>query len=365
MSLLHNLLTLDLSASTDKIIAEYIWIGGSGRELRSKARTLPGTVSDVRELPKWSFDGSSTDQVSKHGVEVILHPQAIFRDPFRGESNILVMCDTYSPEGDPIPSNKRFHAAEVFNHPAVVAEEPWFGIEQEYTLLQKDHNWPLGWPLGGFPGPQGPYYCGVGANKAFGRDISDAHYKASLYAGINICGTNAEVMPGQWEFQIGPTIGIAASDELWVARYILERITEVAGVILSLDAKPVQGDWNGAGAHTNFSTKSMRSDGGIKEIKKAIEKLALWHKDHMSVYGDDNEKRLTGLHETAHIDTFSWGVANRNASIRISRDTEKEGKGYLEDRRPASSMDPYLVTSMITETTILWNSSLEPNGTKE
>ncbi|XP_068645694.1 glutamine synthetase cytosolic isozyme 1-2-like isoform X2 [Aristolochia californica] len=364
MSLLRHLLNLDLSGSTDKIIAEYIWIGGTGREMRSKARTLPGPVSDVREIPKWGFDGTSTGQASKHGVEVILCPQAIFRDPFRRGSNILVLCDTYGPEGVPIPSNKRFHAAEVFSQPAVVAEEPWFGIEQEYTLLQKDHHWPLGWPIGGYPSPQGPYYCGVGANKAFGRDISDAHYKASLYAGINICGTNAEVMPGQWEFQIGPTLGISASDELWIARYILERITEVAGVILSLDAKPIQGDWNGAGAHTNFSTKSMRTEGGIKEIKKAIEKLALWHKDHISGYGDGNEKRLTGLHETAHIDTFSWGIANRNASIRISRDTEKAGKGYFEDRRPASSMDPYLVTSMMAETTILWNSSLEPNGSK-
>ncbi|XP_068640656.1 glutamine synthetase nodule isozyme-like isoform X2 [Aristolochia californica] len=240
MPLLCHLLSLDLSGSIDKIIAEYIWIGGNGREIRSKARTLPGPVSDLGEIPTWNFDGTSTGQASKHGGEVILRPQEIFKDPFRRGNNILVLCDTYGPEGDPLPSNKRFHAAEVFSHPAVVAEEPWFGIEQEYTLLQKDHHWPLGWPTGGYPSPQGPYYCGVGANKAFGRDISDTHYKASLYAGVNICGTNAEVMPGQWEFQIGPTVGISASDELWVARYILERITEAAGVILSLDAKPIQ-----------------------------------------------------------------------------------------------------------------------------
>lgn len=266
----------------------------------------------------------------------------------------MVMCDTYTPAGDPIPTNKRFSADKIFNHPDVAAEEPWFGIEQEYTLLQKDTKWPLGWPVGGFPGPQGPYYCGVGADKSFGRDIVDAHYKACLYAGINISGINGEVMPAQWEFQVGPATGISAGDQLWVARYILERITEIAGVVLSFDPKPIPGDWNGAGAHTNYSTKSMRNDGGIDVIRKAIEKLGLRHEQHIAAYGEGNDRRLTGRHETADINSFSWGVANRGASIRVGRDTEKAGKGYFEDRRPASNMDPYVVTSMIAETTILW-----------
>ncbi|PPD88343.1 hypothetical protein GOBAR_DD14717 [Gossypium barbadense] len=333
MSLLTDLVNLNLSDCTDKIIAEYIW---------------------------------------------------------------SVMCDAYTPAGEPIPTNKRCNAAKIFSHPDVAAEEPWYGIEQEYTLLQKDVKWPIGWPLGGYPGPQvlfsffhskqcseispesqtvgmmyvelrrlvvvdsihraskGPYYCGVGVDKAYGRDIVDSHYKACLYAGINISGINGEVMPGQWEFQVGPAVGISAGDELWVARYILERITEIAGVVLSFDPKPIQGDWNGAGAHTNYSTKSMRSDGGYEVIKKAIEKLGLRHKEHIAAYGEGNERRLTGRHETADINTFLWGVANRGASIRVGRDTEKAGKGYFEDRRPASNMDPYVVTSMIAETTILW-----------
>ncbi|KAJ6929569.1 hypothetical protein NC652_013448 [Populus alba x Populus x berolinensis] len=397
MSLLNDLININLSDTTEKIIAEYIWIGGSGMDLRSKARTLPGPVTDPAELPKWNYDGSSTGQAPGDDSEILaatisdisvllflnldwISPQSIFKDPFRKGNNILVMCDAYTPAGEPIPTNKRFNAAQIFSDPVVAAEEPWYGIEQEYTLLQKDINWPLGWPVGGFPGPQGPYYCAAGADKAFGRDIVDAHYKACLYAGVNISGINGEVMPGQWEFQVGPSVGISAGDEVWVARYILEacvvilvnlfsssvessnilfcsvmqRIAEIAGVVVSFDPKPIPGDWNGAGAHTNYSTKSMRNEGGIAVIKKAIEKLGLRHKEHIAAYGEGNERRLTGRHETADINTFSWGVANRGASIRVGRDTEKEGKGYFEDRRPASNMDPYVVTSMIAETTIIW-----------
>ncbi|KZV30117.1 glutamine synthetase nodule isozyme [Dorcoceras hygrometricum] len=353
MSLLSDLLNLDLSECTDKIIAEYIWIGGSGIDIRSKARTVPGPVTDPSKLPKWNYDGSSTGQASGEDSEVLLYPQAIFKDPFRRGDNILVMCDCYIPSGDPIPTNTRHNAAKIFSHPDVQAEEPWFGIEQEYTFLQKNIKWPLGWPIGGYPEPQGPYYCGVGADKAFGRDIVDAHYKACLYAGINISGINAEVMPGQWEFQVGPSAGITAADEVWIARYILERIAEIAGVVLCFDPVPIQGDWNATGAHTNYSTKSMRKEGGYEVIKKAIEKLGLRHKEHIAAYGEGNEHRLTGSHETADINTFEWGVADRSASIRVSRDTEKKGKGYIEDRRPASNMDPYVVTSMIAETTML------------
>ncbi|CAI0416281.1 unnamed protein product [Linum tenue] len=294
MASLHDFVNLDLSDTTEKIIAEYIWVGGSGMDMRSKARTLPGPVTDPSELPKWNYDGSSTNQAPGDDSEVILYPRAIFKDPFRKGNNILVICDSYTPAGEPIPTNKRAKAAEIFSNPDVEAEEPWFGIEQEYTLLTMS-KWPLGWPENGYPGPQGPYYCGNGADKAFGRDIVDAHYKACLYAGINISGINGEVMPGQ----------------------------------------------------------SMRGDGGIDVINAAIEKLEARHTEHIAAYGEGNERRLTGNHETASINQFTWGVANRGASVRIGRDTEKQGKGYFEDRRPASNMDPYVVTSMIAETTIL------------
>ncbi|CAJ2658499.1 glutamine synthetase [Trifolium pratense] len=355
----ESLLNLDITPFTNSIIAEYIWIGGTGIDVRSKSRTISKPVEHPSELPKWNYDGSSTGQAPGEDSEVILYPQAIFKDPFRGGNNILVICDAYTPQGEPIPTNKRHKAAEIFSNPKVEAEIPWYGIEQEYTLLQTNVKWPLGWPVGGYPGPQGPYYCAAGADKSFGRDISDAHYKACLYAGINISGTNGEVMPGQWEYQVGPSVGIEAGDHIWASRYILERITEQAGVVLTLDPKPIEGDWNGAGAHTNYSTKSMREDGGFEVIKKAILNLSLRHKVHIEAYGEGNERRLTGKHETASINTFSWGVANRGCSIRVGRDTEKNGKGYLEDRRPASNMDPYVVTALLAESTLLWEPTLE------
>ena len=238
----------------------------------------------------------------------------------------------------------------------VKKSHPWFGIEQEYTLLDIDQQ-PLGWPKMGFPGPQGPYYCGVGAGRVYGRKIMECHYKACLYAGIKIAGENAEVMPSQWEFQVGPCEGIEMGDHLWMARYILERVTEDFNVVVSFDPKPIPGDWNGAGCHTNYSTAAMRHEGGIREIHDAIGKLSRRHKWHIEQYdptgGIDNARRLTGLHETAAITHFSSGVASRKASIRIPRQCAEEGKGYLEDRRPSSNCDPYNVTEAIVRTTVL------------
>lgn len=231
-------------------------------------------------------------------------------------------------------------------------ELPWFGLEQEFTLFNLDEKTPLGWPRGGMPNrPQGPYYCSVGPENNFGRHITEAHYRACLYAGIEISGTNGEVMPGQQEFQVGPCVGIDAGDQLMMARYILARVCEDFQVFCTLHPKPiVTGEWNGAGMHTNFSTQKMRDEGGIEVIKSAIYKLGAKHKQHIAAYGEGNELRLSGRFETADINTFSFGVANRGASIRIGRDTESEGKGYFEDRRPASNADPYIVTGMIMAT---------------
>jgi len=333
-----------------KIQAEYIWIDAVGGT-RSKTRTLLASKSTLpADLPKWNFDGSSTGQAPGDDSEVILIPRATYLDPFRPEGeNILVICDTNTPGGEPIKTNTRAPYSALFKKHA--NEEVWFGLEQEYTLFNLDQVTPLGWPAGGYPGPQGPYYCGVGAENMFGRAIPEAHYRACLYAGLDISGINGEVMPGQWEYQVGPCVGIDAGDQLWASRYILQRVCEDFQVFCTLHPKPiVKGDWNGAGMHTNVSTKTMREAGGISEIKSAINKLAAKHKEHMNCYGEGNELRMTGELETSSVDEFSCGVANRGCSVRIGRDTEAEGCGYFEDRRPSSNADPYVVCGKIMDT---------------
>lgn len=343
-----------LALPTDKVLAEYVWADAVGNT-RSKTRTLPtDRTKAVEDLPKWNFDGSSTDQAPGDDSEVILRPVRIFRDPFRprsdGVDNILVMCDTYTPAGEPLPTNSRAVAEAQFS--GKEDEEPWFGLEQEFTLFNLDEKTPLGWPKGGMPSrPQGPYYCSVGPENNFGRHITESLYRACLYAGINISGTNGEVMPGQQEYQVGPCVGIDAGDQLMMSRYILQRVCEDFQVYCTLHPKPItEGEWNGAGMHTNVSTKKMREEGGLEEIKQAIYKLGAKHDEHIAIYGEGNELRLTGAYETADIDTFCYGVANRGASVRIGRDTEAEGKGYFEDRRPSSNADPYLVCGKIFDT---------------
>lgn len=328
--------------------AEYVWLDGFYK-LRSKGRTLTSIPKSVADLPEWNYDGSSTNQAPGTDSEVVLKPQAMYPDPFRGAPNIVVMCDTYSPHGLPLRTNQRYDCALVMKEAESL--EPWFGCEQEYFLIDKVTKMPLGFPADGYPAPQGPYYCGVGTGNIFGRDLVEEHYRACLYAQLKISGINAEVAPGQWEFQIGPAVGMEEGDMMWMARYFLERIAENYGVIVSYDAKPVKGDWNGSGAHTNFSTKPMREEGGYENhIHAALERLKLKHKEHIAAYGEGNEHRLTGTHETSSMDEFSYAAANRGASCRIPNNTVRDNKGYFEDRRPSATMDPYVVTKLLVST---------------
>nr|AAK60408.1 glutamine synthetase II [Gelidium crinale] len=341
-----------LSLNVDEgCIVEYVWIDGYDA-VRSKGRYLKNIPSKASDLPDWNYDGSSTNQASGEDSEVIIKPQRIFPDPFRGKPNLLVMCDTYTPNGEPLKTNTRFECERIMNQAKDL--KPWFGLEQEYFLINPNTGKPLGFPNDKDPEPQGPYYCGVSGSKMFGRDIADAHFKACVYAGIKISGINAEVAPGQWEFQVGPCVGIEEGDELWMGRYLLQRIAEMKGLDVNYDPKPVKGDWNGSGCHSNFSTKPMREkDGYQNAIIPALEKLSKKHKEHIAAYGIGNEDRLTGKHETASIEQFKWGVADRGASCRVGHDVEKKGYGYFEDRRPAGNCDPYVVTMMLVKTCCL------------
>lgn len=331
-----------------KIKAEYIWIDGHKptAKLRSKTKVIDGPVTKLNQVPIWGFDGSSTMQAVGHDSDRLLLPVYFIPDPIRGGDNILVLNEVRMPDGSVHESNTRDHLVKIAKK--YKKYEPWFGIEQEYTFFVGRS--PLGWPEGGYPAPQGPFYCGVGADEVFGRDIVEKHLQVCLDAGITISGINAEVMPGQWEFQIGPLSAVEAGDQLWLARWLLYRVAEDFGVNATLHPKPVKGDWNGAGAHTNFSTKPMRENGGMKVVKAACEALGKKHEEHIAVYGAHNEERLTGLHETCSIHEFRYGISDRGASIRIPMATANNGHGYLEDRRPAANMDPYKVCAALIKT---------------
>uniref|UniRef100_A0A336MI44 Glutamine synthetase n=1 Tax=Culicoides sonorensis TaxID=179676 RepID=A0A336MI44_CULSO len=282
--------------------ATYVWIDGTGENVRCKDRVLTKRVERPEDAPNWQYDGSSTYQALGGNSDCTLVPRAVYQDPFKaGGQDVIVLCDTYKPDGAPTDTNHRNKMQDAFDR--TKSHEPWFGIEQEYTLLDIDLR-PLGWPVGGFP-----------------------------------------VMPSQWEYQCGPSLGMKAADDIWVSRYILWRVAEEFGVVVTFDPKPMEGNWNGAGGHCNFSTKEMRADGGMEAIKAAIEKLSHKQEKHIKAYdpkgGADNARRLVGKLETSSIHKFSWGIADRGSSVRIPRGVANAGKGYLEDRRPSSNMDPY------------------------
>ncbi|WP_326599399.1 glutamine synthetase [Streptomyces sp. NBC_01803] len=325
--------------------AEYIWIDGT--EPTAKLRSKTKILADGEAPPMWGFDGSSTNQAEGHASDCVLKPVASFPDPIRGGDHILVLNEVYNVADDtPHVSNTRALLRPIAERFA--AQEPIFGIEQEYTFFKGSR--PLGFPENGFPAPQGGYYCGVGADEIYGRDVVEAHLENCLKAGLGISGINAEVMPGQWEFQVGPLSPLEVSDQLWIARWLLYRTAEDFGISATLDPKPAKGDWNGAGAHTNFSTKAMRE--GYDAIITACDALGDEGKplEHIKNYGIGVEDRLTGAHETAPWDQYSYGVSNRGASVRIPWQVEREKKGYIEDRRPNANCDPYVVTRLMVDT---------------
>lgn len=325
---------------------EYIWLDGSSpmQNLRSKTKIETDFSGNLEDAPLWSFDGSSTGQAKGGYSDCILKPVAIHPDPQRRDG-FLVLCEVLNSDGTPHDTNARATIVDDDN-------DFWFGFEQEYFLWNPETNKPLGFPLNGYPAPQGPYYCSVGAKNAFGREIIEEHLDVCLDAGLNVEGINAEVAAGQWEFQIFAKGAREAGDQIWIARYLLERISEKYGITVNWECKPLGAtDWNGSGMHANFSNNVLRTAGNKETYDKICNQFGKYIKEHIDVYGHDNHLRLTGKHETQSIDQFSYGISDRGASIRIPIVVVQKGwKGWLEDRRPNSAADPYKVAARIIET---------------
>jgi glutamine synthetase len=339
-------------------VVEYVWLDAVNM-FRSKTRVLSDPIANITilDIPVWNYDGSSTEQAVGNDSEVLLVPVYMVTDPFstdireglnaheRRNGYRIVLCETQDRHGKPLPNNHRGWAKSAFDKNLKL--HPWYGLEQEYFILHLPHS-----KFKPYWTPGGLHYCGVGLYNTIERKLANAHLEACVAAHLTISGINAEVAPGQWEFQIGPVEGINAGDQLLMARYLLVRIAETMEIQISFHPK-IDKEQNGSGCHCNFSTLPMRNEGGLTVINDAIEKLGTVHNMHMNHYGQDNNKRMTGKNETATFDTFTHGRANRGASVRIPNDTVEKGCGYFEDRRPASNCDPYLVTGLVFSTTCL------------
>ena len=341
-----------------KIKLEYVWLDGYTPEpnLRSKVKVVDAKLHEVKgkklhgvslnDCPQWGFDGSSTKQAEGNFSDCTLNPVRLYPNPLNKGvlDSYLVFCEVLNPDGLPHDSNTR----------ALIGDDNetdlWFGFEQEYTIM-KDGK-PIGFPKDGFPEPQGKYYCGVGNGQVNGRLFVEQHMENCIMAGIDVTGTNAEVMLGQWEYQVLGKGKLKSGDDLWVSRYILNQMSENYGFNIEYHPKPVIGDWNGSGLHCNFSNTKMREEGGKQYFDAIFKAFELRHMEHIKCYGSSNDMRLTGDHETQSIHEFSWGVSDRGASIRVPISTEKEWKGYVEDRRPASNADPYRIIDIIDESII-------------
>ena len=316
-----------------KTVLEYVWLDANER-LRSKTKVAEGDINTLEKVPFWGYDGSSTGQAPGEDSDCKLTPVKIYHNPFQFNS-WLVMCSTEKREAITFEDSNDY----------------WFGFEQEYFIM--DSHKPLGW-ADGEPGAQGPYYCGIGASKVAGREVVSDHMIKCIDAEIDITGTNAEVALGQWEYQVFSKGAKNAGDDLWMSRYILERVAEEHGYDINIEPKPIKGDWNGSGMHTNFSIDSMRHNANKGIYHDIIDKLEEKHDEHIAVYGKDNDQRMTGKHETASIDEFTYGEGNRGASVRIPPETVESdyATGYLEDRRPAGNANPYDITKAIIDTIV-------------
>ena len=322
---------------------EYIWVDGYTPEpnLRSKIKVVKEVIYKLDDIPEWNFDGSSTLQAEGNNSDCILKPVRVYWSGV-DTSKIYVLCEVMNPDGTPHETNQRAKLGDE-------DVDMWIGFEQEFFIREGKNKPILGHSEGSIEG-QGKYYCGVGSN-VVGRDIVEEHMDLCLKMGVEITGVNAEVALGQWEYQVFSKGKIKAGDDLWMSRYFMEKLSEKYGYYIDYHPKPlIYGEWNGSGLHTNFSTDKMRNKGGVRYFTALFNSLESRRRQHIDVYGSDNELRLTGRYETQSIDKFSWGISDRGASIRVPVSTAKEWKGYIEDRRPASNANPYEIVKVICET---------------
>ena len=335
-------------------IAEYIWLDAN-KKFRSKVKIIkhedfliPKYPDWDYPYPDWDYDGSSTGQADGKSSEITLHPVFVCDNPLTNIFNHhmiyskLILCETFKVDGTPTESNTRSAANKIFSTRACEEQQPWFGLEQEYFITDNTSIQPATKQM---LCETTNHYCGVGGDIEY-RNIVDEHLMACIKAGLNISGINAEVSKNQWEFQVGPSVGIRASDELLMARFILEKVAEKYGKNICYEPKPFT-HINGSGCHTNFSTAFMRSLDGISEIYRVIHNMEKNHTNDIKLYGANNQLRLSGKHETSDYNKFSWGVGDRGVSVRINNRTDRNKCGYFEDRRPAANMDPYHVTAAI------------------
>jgi glutamine synthetase len=337
---------------------EYIWYDASGA-FRSKVRIVhcSPTQINMHMRADWNYDGSSTGYTTTQNSEIILHPVATYTDRSR-ERYYYLLCESILQTQHLDP---RHQLERLFNQNQVSILEPWFGFEQEFFILDKRTNHILGTnPATPLP-PQGPYYCGVQLPSGYNyategdrgidrtRELTEAIVKRCMDIGVGVTGWNLEVAPGQTEIQVFGH-GLRACDDLMMMRYMAYRVLASHHCEPDFRPKPLGSAWNGSGMHTNVSTVQTRAENGMDVIQGYMSSLKQYHTAHIAVYGEGNEERLTGHHETSSMETFTHGIGDRTASVRIPTQTMHDGRGYFEDRRPAANANPYIVAERILKT---------------
>ncbi|KAL5006627.1 hypothetical protein ScPMuIL_015433 [Solemya velum] len=347
---------LPIPQPEDKVLVEYVYVDHSRTDIHWKTRTLDFEPMSAQACPVWDTLMYNNFEGKEPRVEVLIVPVSLYRDPFRRGKNKLVFCQIYEKMDKPAFINTRHTCEKVLDK--ISEDEPWFGLEQEYFILGSDQR-PAGWKTEKSFRPKDYHsLCGLTRTAGLERELVDVHYQACLFAGLKIGGINREDAPGQWEYQIGPCLGISAGDEVWVSRYLLLRVGEMFGVEISFFPKPVEDALPAAGVHINCSTRRMREEGGYKYIVEAVEKLAKTPQDVvLKMYdphnGKDNEKRLKGNYFVPESSHFSWGVGDRLASIRIPILVAERKRGYFEDRRPSSNCDPFCAIEVLVRASML------------